>query len=162
VGVIFRNPVLVFFGIFTVVLLVSQVLPAKHRNTWLTKRLSPLLWGFAAFWFMAVFFVYVKGHAQVTAMPVFFVAFLVVGYLVRRKMWKDWAVNKYGRTKIVFDDPYGGNGSAAPPESPGPPPLAPAGWFADTSSRHQLRYWDGVQWTEHVSDNGVSAVDPVG
>lgn len=37
----------------------------------------------------------------------------------------------------------------------------PARWIADPSSRHQLRYWDGTKWTEHVSDNGVQSVDPM-
>src|SRR5690606_1954055 len=26
---------------------------------------------------------------------------------------------------------------------------------------HQLRYWDGLIWTEHVSDNGTQATDPL-
>jgi hypothetical protein len=38
---------------------------------------------------------------------------------------------------------------------------APAGWFADPGRRHELRYWDGRQWTEHVSDRGTQGVDPV-
>jgi hypothetical protein len=38
---------------------------------------------------------------------------------------------------------------------------APAGWFADPGRRHQLRYWDGQRWTEHVSDRGTQAVDPL-
>jgi hypothetical protein len=37
----------------------------------------------------------------------------------------------------------------------------PAGWFADPGRRHELRYWDGQQWTEHVSDRGTQGVDPV-
>jgi hypothetical protein len=37
----------------------------------------------------------------------------------------------------------------------------PANWYPDTTGRHQLRYWDGTRWTEHVSDNGVSGVDPL-
>ncbi|ULE34386.1 DUF2510 domain-containing protein [Mycobacterium sp. IDR2000157661] len=40
----------------------------------------------------------------------------------------------------------------------GPPP----GWHADPYRRYQLRYWDGARWSEHVSTNGVAAVDPVG
>ena len=27
--------------------------------------------------------------------------------------------------------------------------------------RHQLRYWDGQSWTDHVSTNGVQSLDPV-
>ncbi len=37
---------------------------------------------------------------------------------------------------------------------------APAGWYADPSSRFELRYWDGSQWTEHVSRSGQQYTDP--
>ena len=37
----------------------------------------------------------------------------------------------------------------------------PAGWFADPGRRHELRYWDGQRWTEHVSDHGVQGADPL-
>ena len=37
---------------------------------------------------------------------------------------------------------------------------APAGWYADPSSRYELRYWDGNQWTEHVSRAGQQYTDP--
>jgi len=26
--------------------------------------------------------------------------------------------------------------------------------------RHQYRYWSGTEWTEHVEDDGVPAIDP--
>jgi uncharacterized protein YxjI len=39
-------------------------------------------------------------------------------------------------------------------------PAAPAGWFADPLGRHELRYYDGMQWTEHVSTHGRTAIDP--
>ena len=35
-----------------------------------------------------------------------------------------------------------------------------AGWHPDPMGKHELRYWDGVQWTEHVSSNGRQSVDP--
>lgn len=38
---------------------------------------------------------------------------------------------------------------------------AAAGWLADPSERYQLRFWDGLAWTEHVSTNGAQAVDPL-
>lgn len=36
----------------------------------------------------------------------------------------------------------------------------PAGWLPDPTGRHQLRYWDGAQWTEHVADQGQPGADP--
>ncbi len=36
-----------------------------------------------------------------------------------------------------------------------------AGWHPDPEGRHELRYWNGVDWSEHVSDGGVTAVDPL-
>ena len=37
----------------------------------------------------------------------------------------------------------------------------PANWYPDASGRHELRYWDGSRWTEHVSDRGVAGIDPM-
>lgn len=34
-------------------------------------------------------------------------------------------------------------------------------WLPDPSGRHQLRWWDGSEWTEHVSDQGTQATDPL-
>lgn len=33
-------------------------------------------------------------------------------------------------------------------------------WLADPTGRHELRYWDGEEWTEHVSDGGQQGTDP--
>jgi len=37
----------------------------------------------------------------------------------------------------------------------------PANWYPDPTQRHQLRYWDGNAWTDHVSTNGATATDPL-
>ena len=37
---------------------------------------------------------------------------------------------------------------------------SPAAWHPDPLRRHELRYWDGARWTEHVSDRGHTSVDP--
>ena len=34
-------------------------------------------------------------------------------------------------------------------------------WANDPYSRHQLRYFDGSRWTDHVSDHGVVGLDQV-
>jgi Protein of unknown function (DUF2510) len=34
-------------------------------------------------------------------------------------------------------------------------------WLADPTGRHQTRYWNGRDWTEHVADDGVAGVDPL-
>ncbi|HEV7865176.1 MAG TPA: phospholipid scramblase-related protein [Acidimicrobiia bacterium] len=36
----------------------------------------------------------------------------------------------------------------------------PADWYPDPSGRHEHRYWDGSQWTEHVSSHGRQSTDP--
>ncbi len=44
------------------------------------------------------------------------------------------------------------------------PPSAvatPPGWYPDPVGGHQFRYWDGRNWSEHVSDDGVPGVDPI-
>lgn len=53
--------------------------------------------------------------------------------------------------------------NAGAPPLPPPPieaPLMAPGWFADPARRHQWRYWNGTAWTEDVSDDGVTGVDP--
>ena len=37
---------------------------------------------------------------------------------------------------------------------------APADWYADPFGRHERRYWDGSQWTQHVTSRGHQGVDP--
>ncbi|MEO8694410.1 MAG: DUF2510 domain-containing protein [Acidimicrobiales bacterium] len=36
-----------------------------------------------------------------------------------------------------------------------------AGWASDPSGAHELRYWDGEQWTQHVSDGGAMTRAPL-
>jgi hypothetical protein len=36
-----------------------------------------------------------------------------------------------------------------------------AQWAPDPYRRHELRYWNGREWTEHVSDHGVQSTDVV-
>ena len=36
----------------------------------------------------------------------------------------------------------------------------PANWYADPSSRYELRYWNGTEWTEHVARSGQQFTDP--
>ena len=39
--------------------------------------------------------------------------------------------------------------------------MTAAAWHPDPTGRHELRYWDGSQWTEHVSDGGTVSVAPL-
>lgn len=50
-------------------------------------------------------------------------------------------------------------GAVAPEEAARP--QTPADWYADPLGRHEVRYWDGHQWTDNVADQGVQAEDPV-
>jgi len=40
------------------------------------------------------------------------------------------------------------------------PAQSPPNWYPDPLGRHELRYFDGSQWTEHVSSHGRQSVDP--
>jgi hypothetical protein len=42
------------------------------------------------------------------------------------------------------------------PREPGP---SEAGWHADPYQRHELRYWDGTQWTGHVADGAAVGLE---
>lgn len=55
--------------------------------------------------------------------------------------------------------PDGWRPAEAGQPSNGYPPLF--GWYADPTSRHELRYWDGRHWTDSVTDEGVKTVDPL-
>jgi uncharacterized protein (AIM24 family) len=39
--------------------------------------------------------------------------------------------------------------------------MTAAAWHPDPTGHHELRYWDGTQWTEHVSDGGVQSTSPL-
>lgn len=38
---------------------------------------------------------------------------------------------------------------------------SPAGWYRDPAARFEFRYWDGYQWTAHVSSPGFQGLDPL-
>lgn len=54
------------------------------------------------------------------------------------------------RVRVAFKYVFMWSGGAAPA----------AGWHPDPTGRHELRYWDGRQWTADVSDQGVTSTDP--
>ena len=42
------------------------------------------------------------------------------------------------------------------------PAVAPQpGWYPDPHARHELRWFDGLRWTEHISNGGVTATERV-
>lgn len=64
--------------------------------------------------------------------------------------------NQYGPDpKTLPEPPMPGSASTAFSGN------APAGWYPDPAGRHELRYWDSIGWTEHVSDKGITSKDPI-
>jgi Protein of unknown function (DUF2510) len=49
--------------------------------------------------------------------------------------------------------------ASEPPVPPVASPMAPPGWHPDPGGRFHYRWWDGRQWTSHVSLNGEHLVD---
>ena len=50
---------------------------------------------------------------------------------------------------------------SVPVSSASAPLQPPPAWHADPCGRFASRYWDGLRWTEHVSDGNSTSVDPV-
>ncbi len=75
----------------------------------------------------------------------------------------DRSILQLDRMKLDVDlgkfDPGAEDEPTGDPFAPPTPP--PAAWFADPMGRHEMRYWDGTQWTPHVSTRGVQGTDPV-
>lgn len=68
--------------------------------------------------------------------------------------------NRFGadpKSEVAFAGGYAGGYATGYPT-----PTVAAGWYPDPTGRHQFRYWDSVQWTPSVSDNGASSIDPLG
>ncbi len=38
---------------------------------------------------------------------------------------------------------------------------SPPGWYPDPRRRHEYRWWDGLQWTDHAASGGSRVTDPV-
>ncbi len=55
--------------------------------------------------------------------------------------------------------PASGIGPTAGSVKPVPPGTALRAWLPDPTGRHELRYFDGSGWTEHVANAGVISVD---
>lgn len=51
------------------------------------------------------------------------------------------------------------SGALAEPSSPAG---IPANWLPDPTGRCELRYWDGANWTEHVTSGGQQTTSPPG
>ena len=68
----------------------------------------------------------------------------------------------WGMSESSSDQPAtaADSGAAAAASSAATSGAAAAGWYADPAGRFELRYWDGGQWTEHVSRQGQQFTDP--
>src|SRR5262249_19562989 len=79
--------------------------------------------------------------------------------------WLAFLMGKMTVTGVAAPPAAAPASGPAPSAAPSPPPATasatPAGWHPDPRGRHELRYWDGNAWTEHVSDAGKTGTDNV-
>lgn len=100
---------------------------------------------------------------------------------VTRIRWKaPWLIFLKGSISVTEVVPLQGGapvagglpmaGAPGAPFAPGTPgaPVSPGaaaavgGWYPDPAGRHEQRYHDGQDWTEHVTTAGVAGTDPIG
>lgn len=77
----------------------------------------------------------------------------------RVKAALDTAILKLDRLKLDIDA-----GTYTPDDDDEPtegPPGGAAQWAPDPTGRYDHRYWDGTQWTDHVSKDSVQSADPM-
>ncbi|HUF99989.1 MAG TPA: DUF2510 domain-containing protein [Ilumatobacter sp.] len=70
-----------------------------------------------------------------------------------------WMVITGGVIVLVQPALRRNTGSGAPLVVSTVAPTGVAEWKTDPNDRHELRWWDGQAWTDHVSDDGITAVD---
>lgn len=80
---------------------------------------------------------------------------------VTRIRWKaPFTIWGRGAMDVTSVEPLAGGAAMSAPISAAS--AAPGGWHPDPSGRHEQRYFDGTQWTEHVTTAGVAGTDPMG
>lgn len=105
----------------------------------------------------------VKGLGDMSAAGWFFACLLLwiiafPMYLATRpKLVEAKTAREAPQAPVTAWGPYGVAGGQAPAVSTGPA----TGWYRDPLGRFELRYWNGADWTEHVSSGGAPATDPV-
>lgn len=109
---------------------------------------------------------------------------LLIVFLVRRKGQAGQAANPAADSapRAGYGPPPGAPGGGAPfggapaggapvpsagpagiPAPPNAQPSGPApGWFPDPSARFRWRWWDGVRWSDDVTNGGPMTKDPLG
>jgi hypothetical protein len=93
------------------------------------------------------------------------------GHAVRVRWNAPWLVFMAGRIVVLGAGPApagafaGQQGYAGAPAAAVAPPQSaqaaapPPAWYADPTGTHEMRYFDGTRWSEHVSDGGVVSTD---
>ncbi|MEO6123164.1 MAG: DUF2510 domain-containing protein [Ilumatobacteraceae bacterium] len=66
------------------------------------------------------------------------------------------SINEATAVMGAVDEPTRANDAV-----PSTPMTSAPQWVSDPYGRHQMRYWDGERWTEHISNGGVAGTDRV-
>lgn len=88
-------------------------------------------------------------------------AALGAAVVVRLTRRQEAATMMLGPAATGLGQPYGSPWPVTPPPPAGRRPVSPPAWHPDPTGRFDHRYWDGHQWTEHVSRGGKLVEDPL-
>jgi hypothetical protein len=106
---------------------------------------------------------YYGGHGSAWVVVVFAAVFILRAVMGRRRMGQG---SRSGRSDQTGGGWYPNTTTTAPERTistsrPASFRGIPPGWLPDPSGRHQQRYWSGLDWTDHVTDDGVPGIDPL-
>jgi hypothetical protein len=105
-----------------------------------------------------------RGTSKVTWLVIMFASWIVALPLIAAVAYYFMVFKQVKRSTVQRAGAAGAAGDAASrQQAPDAPAVAsvPAAWHPDPIGRHELRYWDGSRWSQHVSDAGVQSTDPL-
>jgi hypothetical protein len=145
------------FAVVGFTLLAWVIARARTRAIIVTRQVPILVASLALFVLAEVAFATGSGIVQPQSS---FTAVQVAGSVsafIQAVAFLVLAITTFGRVAEL--SLAGGTTPTGVPSASGPPPPS---WNPDPSHHHEVRWWDGERWSEHVMDAGRPSIDPPG
>ena len=155
-GLIFvRTGCYVTLGLLFGMLAFARTSAHKRRTGRSPWHIHPLVWGI-----VSVFVTFLVTLLSIVYVAIFGTLVSVIACSTISQPSREPSATAGSRYRAVPGcSPVPELGPEVGPGQQSPPVTALKAWLPDPTGRHELRYFDGSGWTEHVADAGVISVD---